>query len=151
MFPDTVSNDLIPKLFSNQVNFQEHFIIMITANVKNYLCCLALRRLSYIWCLKFTQPNTTQAQLSECLCTFLLLLGKSPRWPPMLQSEPSIGTHQCVCSHNAAFHSVRHFTNVPRQNNYTLCMERSPQPTNRNTNIATEEQNVYWAPSSFFF
>lgn len=58
---------------------------------------------------------------------------------------PSVGTHQYVSSHNAAFHSVCHLAHVPHQNNYTLCIARSPRPANRNTNIATEEQNVFWA------
>lgn len=64
---------------------------------------------------------------------------------PMALPEPSIGTHQYVSLHNAAFHSVCHLTHVPHQNNYTLCIARSPQPAYRNTNIATEEQNVFWA------
>lgn len=39
---------------------------------------------------------------------------------PVALSRPSIGTHQYVSPHNAAFHSVCHLTHFPHQNNYTL-------------------------------
>lgn len=54
------------------------------------------------------------------LCAFLLLLGKSCPIVPMALSGLSVGTHQYVSSHNAAFHSVCHLAHVPHQNNYTL-------------------------------
>lgn len=78
------------------------------------------------------------------LC-FSILLGKGCTMIPMALWLPSVGTHQYVSSHNAAFHSVCHLTHVPHQNNYTLYIARSPRPAYRNTNIATEEQNVFWA------
>ena len=89
----------------------------------------------------------TAKEMPVVLCTVYYFWVWVARWFPWLCQGPALGHI------NAWVHTMLPFTasatlHVSLTRIMTLCTARSPQPAYRNTNIATEEQNAFWA---FFF
>lgn len=69
---------------------------------------------------------------------------RAAQWFPWFFQGPALG-HISMYAHTMLPFTVSPTSHTSLTRIITLCTARSPQPTNRNTNIATEEQNVFWA------